>query len=72
MAISVANAAAVLTNQTVRDKLMAVAIDFNYLSQSSSRLPDKPLNGATPSVKADVDALCTALVAAGAITSFVS
>lgn len=72
MAISVANAAAVLTNQTVRDKAIAVERDFQYLSQSSSRLPDKPLNGAAPSVKADVDALCTALVAAGAITSFVS
>lgn len=72
MAISVANAAAVLRNQTVRDKLTAVLIDFNYVSQSSSRLPDKPLTGAAPSVKADVDALCTALVAAGAITSYVS
>lgn len=72
MAISVANAAAVLTNQTVRDKATAVLKDFEYLSQSSSRLPDKPLAGAAPSVKADVDALCTALVAAGAITSYVS
>lgn len=71
MAISVANAAAVLTNQTVRDKATAVLKDFEYLSQSSSRLPDKPLSGAG-SVKTDVDALCTALVAAGAITSFVS
>lgn len=72
MALSVANAAAVLLNQTVRDKATFVMKDFEYLSQSSSRLPDKALNGAAPSVKADVDALCTALVAAGAITSYVS
>lgn len=71
MAMSVANAAAVLNNQNVRDKATAVLNDFEALSQSSSRLPGKPLTGAT-SVKADVDALCTALVAAGAITSFVS
>ena len=71
MAISVANAAAVLTNQNVRDKAIPVLNDFQALSQSSSRLPGKPLTG-TKSVKADVDALCTALVAAGAITSFVS
>lgn len=71
MAISVANAAAVLTNQTVRDKAIAVLNDFQALSQSSSRLPGKTLTGAK-SVKTDVDALCTALVAAGAITSFVS
>lgn len=72
MAMSVANAAAVLLNQTVRDKAIPVLQDFQAMSQSSSRLPDKPIAGATPSVKADVDALCTALVAAGAITSFVS
>lgn len=72
MAISVANAAAVLLNQTVRDKAIPVLQDFQALSQSSSRLPDKPIAGAAPSIKADVDALCTALVAAGAITSFVS
>lgn len=72
MALSVANAAAILLNQTVRDKAIPVLQDFQALSQSSSRLPDKALNGAAPSVKADVDALMTALVAAGAITSFVS
>lgn len=71
MAISVADAAAVLLNQDVRDKVIAVQLDFEALSQSSSRLPNKPLTGAV-SVKTDVDALCTALVAAGAITSFVS
>ncbi len=72
MAMSVANAAAILLNQTVRDKAIPVLQDFQALSQSSSRLPDKPIAGAAPSIKADVDALCTALVAAGAITSFVS
>lgn len=71
MAMSVANAAAILLNQTVRDKAIPVLQDFQALSQSSSRLPDKPLTG-TISIKTDVDALCTALVAAGAITSFVS
>ena len=71
MAMSVANAAAVLLNQTVRDKVIAVNRDFQALSQSSSRLPNKALTG-TVSVKTDVDALCAALVAAGAITSFVS
>ncbi|MNW11413.1 hypothetical protein D3C71_2088630 [compost metagenome] len=72
MAMSVANAAAILLNQTVRDKAIPVLQDFQALSQSSSRLPDKAIAGAAPSIKADVDALCTALVAAGAITSFVS
>lgn len=71
MAMSVANAAAILLNQAVRDKGIPVLQDFQALSQSSSRLPDKPLTG-TVSIKTDVDALCTALVAAGAITSFVS
>lgn len=71
MAMSLANAAAILNNQNVRDKATAVLNDFEAMSQSSSRLPNKPLTGAT-SVKTDVDALCTALVAAGAITSFVS
>lgn len=71
MAMSVANAAAILLNQAVRDKGTPVLQDFQALSQSSSRLPDKPLTG-TVSIKTDVDALCTALVAAGAITSFVS
>lgn len=71
MAMSVANAAAILLNQTVRDKALPVLADFQALSQSSSRLPDKPLTG-TISIKTDVDALMTALVAAGAITSFVS
>lgn len=71
MAMSVANAAAVLTNQNVRDKATAVLNDFEAMSQSSARLPNKALTG-TISVKTDVDALCTALVAAGAITSFVS
>ena len=70
MAMSVSTAPAVLLNQTVRDKLTFVDIAFQYMSQSNSRLR-KPLTGAT-SVKTDVDALCTALVAAGAITSFVS
>lgn len=71
MAMSVTGAPAVALNQTVRDKVIAVQLDFEAMSQSNSRLPNKPLTGAT-SVKTDVDALCNALVAAGAITSFVS
>lgn len=71
MAMSLANAAAILNNQNVRDKATAVLNDFEAMSQSSSRLPNKALTG-TVSVKTDVDALCNALVAAGAITSFVS
>ena len=70
MAMSVTGAPAVALNQTVRDKVVAVDIAFNYMAESNSRLR-KPLTGAV-SVKTDVDALCTALVAAGAITSFVS
>ena len=71
MAMSVATAPAVLLNQAVRDKVIAVLKDFQAMSQSNSRLPGKTLTG-TVSVKTDVDALMTALVAAGAITSFVS
>lgn len=71
MAMSVSTAPAVLLNQTVRDKVIAVLQDFQAMSQSNSRLPGKALTG-TISVKTDVDALVTALVAAGAITSFVS
>jgi hypothetical protein len=71
MAMSVTGAPAVLLNQTTRDKAIAVLNDFQAMSQSNSRLPNKPLTGSV-SVKTDVDALCTALVAAGAITSFVS
>lgn len=70
MAMSVTGAPAVLLNQTVRDKLIAVEFSFQRMSQSNSRL-NKTLTG-TVSVKTDVDALMTALVAAGAITSFVS
>lgn len=70
MAMSVTGAPAVLLNQTVRDKLIAVEFSFQRMSQSNSRL-NKALTG-TVSVKTDVDALMTALVAAGAITSFVS
>lgn len=70
MAMSVTGAPAVLLNQTVRDKVIAVENDFQFMAESNSRLA-KPLTGAV-SVKTDVDALCTALVAAGAITSFVS
>lgn len=70
MPMAVATAADVLKNQTARDAATAVLRDFQAMSQSNSRVP-KPLTG-TGSVKADVDALCNALVAAGAITSFVS
>lgn len=70
MAMAVTTAADVLKNQNVRDAAIAVLNDFQRMSQSNSRLP-KALTGSV-SVKTDVDALCTALVAAGAITSYVS
>lgn len=70
MAMSVTGAPAVLLNQTARDKAIAVLFALQRMAESNSRL-NKPLTG-TVSVKTDVDALCTALVAAGAITSFVS
>lgn len=70
MAMAIATAADAVKNQAVRDKAVDVLNAFQRMSQSNSRL-NKALTG-TVSVKTDVDALMTALVTAGAITSFVS
>ena len=67
MALANSVAADVLKNQNVRDSLIKNLGNFQALSQSNSRLP-KTL----AQIETDAEALCTLLVTAGAITSFVA
>lgn len=67
MALANTTAADLLKNQNVRDALVNLTKDFEELSQSNSHV-----NKTLAQIETKCEALCTLLVTAGAITSFVA
>lgn len=67
MALANTTAADLLKNQNVRDALANLLVDFNELSQSNTHR-----RRTLAQVETSCEALCTLLVTAGAITSFVA
>lgn len=67
MALANSVAADVLKNQNVRDALVNLVKDFDELSQSNTHT-----RKTLAQIETKCEALCTLLVTAGAITSFVA
>ena len=67
MALANTTAADVLKNQNVRDALVNLTKDFEELSQNN-----RDVRKTLAQIETKCEALCTLLVTAGAITSFVA